>query len=73
MNNIVIGIIVMVLGTGIGTYLIQKGSTELAFKNTKKIINHINSTDSLSRQEIINNANLNKDDIIFLVINQTPS
>ena len=71
MSNIILGIIIMMLGTGIGTFLIQKGRVDLAFQNTTKLITHINSTDSTSRTEILSNLNVNKDEIVLLVNNQT--
>ncbi|WP_303316511.1 hypothetical protein Q4Q34_06805 [Flavivirga abyssicola] len=72
-GQIIGGILIMILGTGLGTYFIQKGRTKLAFENSKKIIKHLNSLDSASRAEIINNSNLNKDEIIYLVNHQTKS
>lgn len=63
----------MVIGSGIGTYLIQKGGAKEAFKSNEKLINHINSLDSKSRSEILNNSNFNKNEIISLVNNQTKS
>jgi len=72
-SQIVWGIIIMVIGSGIGTYLIQKGRTSLAFKNNQKLIKHINSLDSTSRTEIIKELNLNRDQIVTLVNSQTKS
>lgn len=72
-GQIVFGIIFMVLGSGIGTYFIQKGRTKVAFESNKKLIEHINSLDSISRIEILTKADLNKEEIILLVNNQTKS
>jgi len=70
---VTIGIIIMILGSGIGTYLIQKGRTKIAFESSQKLIKHFNSLDSSSRAEIISNSNLNKNEIVLLVKNQTKS
>lgn len=72
-GQILTGIIIMLLGTGIGTYLIQKGRTKLAFENSQNLIKSFKSLDSTSRAEIIRNSNLGKDEIILLVNNQTKS
>lgn len=72
-GQIFFGILVMLFGTGVGTYLIQKGRTKIAFDSNKKLIAHINSLDSASRNEVLKKSSFNKDEIVFLVNSQTKS
>ncbi len=65
--TIIIGIVLI----GIGTVLIQKGRTTLAFKNTEKIITHINKTDSSDRTKIVNGMNLQTDEIVSVFESKT--
>ena len=74
MNGYIIsGIIILVLGTGVGTYLIQKGRTKLAFENTTTLVEHFKTLDNQTKTEILEQSDLNKDEIIVLVNNQTKS
>lgn len=65
--SIVIGIIFI----AVGTYLIQKGRTELAFKNTKNVTDYINEIETVTRLEILKGIDLSSDEVVEIVNSQT--